>query len=95
MINREKGGIDERSRASHCQVTGTSTIPHGSRDSDITRLRLVWPGSGSAEEQADALGISYSTVCRWLRQFREEGMPGLSRLLSGTAPLGIMGRSRV
>src|SRR6266540_2591494 len=34
-------------------------------------------GKRSAEEQADALGISYSTVCRWLRQFREEGMPGL------------------
>jgi len=34
-------------------------------------------GKPSAEEQADALGISYSTVCRWLRQFREEGMPGL------------------
>jgi DNA-binding NarL/FixJ family response regulator len=31
----------------------------------------------SAEEQADTLGLSYSTVCRWLRQFREEGMPGL------------------
>ena len=34
-------------------------------------------GKRSAEEQADALGLSYSTVCRWLRQFREEGMPGL------------------
>jgi len=34
-------------------------------------------GKLSAEEQADALGLSYSTVCRWLRQFREEGMPGL------------------
>jgi Homeodomain-like domain len=36
---------------------------------------LAW--KRSAEEQADALGLSYSTVCRWLRQFREEGMPGL------------------
>ncbi|MBO0724508.1 MAG: helix-turn-helix domain-containing protein [Blastocatellia bacterium] len=34
-------------------------------------------GKRSAEEQADALGISYSAVCRWLRRFREEGMPGL------------------
>jgi transposase/transposase InsO family protein len=34
-------------------------------------------GKRSAEEQADALGLSYSTVCRWLRKFREEGMPGL------------------
>jgi transposase len=34
-------------------------------------------GKRSAEEQADALGLSYSAVCRWLRNFREEGMPGL------------------
>src|SRR5262245_34067359 len=34
-------------------------------------------GKRSAEEQADALRLSYSTVCRWLRQFREKGMPGL------------------
>ncbi len=34
-------------------------------------------GKRSAEEQEDALGLSYSTVCRWLRQFREEGMRGL------------------
>jgi len=34
-------------------------------------------GKRSAEEHADALGLSYSTVCRWLRKFREEGMPGL------------------
>jgi transposase len=34
-------------------------------------------GKRSAEEQADALGLSYSTICRWLRKFREEGMPGL------------------
>jgi len=34
-------------------------------------------GKRSAEELADALGLSYSTVCRWLRRFREEGMPGL------------------
>lgn len=34
-------------------------------------------GKQSAEEQADALGLSYSTLCRWLRQFREEGLPGL------------------
>src|SRR5262249_48892004 len=34
-------------------------------------------GQRSVEEQADVLGLSYSTICRWLRQFREEGMPGL------------------
>ena len=34
-------------------------------------------GKRSAEEQADALGPSYSAVCRWLRRFRGEGMPGL------------------
>ena len=34
-------------------------------------------GRRSAEEQADALKLSYSTVCRWLRQFRAKGMPGL------------------
>jgi hypothetical protein len=34
-------------------------------------------GKRSPEEQADVLGISYSTVCCWLRQFREEGIPGL------------------
>jgi transposase len=34
-------------------------------------------GKRSAEEQADTLRLSYSTVCRWLRQFREKGMPGL------------------
>ena len=34
-------------------------------------------GKRSAEEQADALGLSYSTVYRWLRRFWEEGMPEL------------------
>ena len=34
-------------------------------------------GKRSAEEQTDALGLTYSTVCRWLRQFREEGISGL------------------
>ena len=28
----------------------------------------------SAEEHADAIGLSYSAVCRWLRKCREEGM---------------------
>ncbi len=39
-------------------------------------------GKRSAEEQADAIGLSYSTVCRWLRQFREEGSPDCSRRLT-------------
>src|SRR5262245_5461941 len=34
-------------------------------------------GKRSAEEQADAVQLSYSTICRWLCQFREKGMPGL------------------
>ena len=29
-------------------------------------------GKQSAEEQADALGLAYSTLCRWLQQFRTE-----------------------
>jgi transposase/transposase InsO family protein len=44
------------------------------------RYHIIAPclaGQRSVEEQADALGLSYSTICRWLRQFREEGMPGL------------------
>ena len=28
-------------------------------------------------QQAQLLNLSYSTVSRWLKQFREEGMPGL------------------
>ncbi len=39
-------------------------------------------GKRSAEEQADALGLSYNTICRWLRQFREHGLPGLFRQLT-------------
>lgn len=34
-------------------------------------------GRLSAAEQAQALSLSYSTLARWLRQFRAEGMPGL------------------
>ena len=34
-------------------------------------------GKLSATQQAQALNLSYSTVARWLRQFRSEGMPGL------------------
>jgi transposase len=44
------------------------------------RYHIIAPclaGQRSIDEQADVLGLSYSTVCRWLRQFREEGMPGL------------------
>ena len=28
-------------------------------------------------EQAQALNVGYSTVTRWLREFRDKGMPGL------------------
>ena len=34
-------------------------------------------GKLSVAEQAHALNLSYSTVARWLRQFRTEGRPGL------------------
>lgn len=34
-------------------------------------------GKSSPAETARSLDISYSTVTRWLRQFRAEGMPGL------------------
>ena len=34
-------------------------------------------GQSSPAEQARALDISYSTITRWLRQFREQGVPGL------------------
>jgi hypothetical protein len=51
-------------------------------------------GKRSAEEQADALGISYSAVCRWLRQFREEGMPGLFRIIEPTLQWAIDATSR-
>jgi transposase len=37
----------------------------------------VLAGKASTAEQAEALNLSYSTLYRWLRQFREEGMPGL------------------
>jgi transposase len=31
----------------------------------------------SPAEQAEPLNLGYSTVARWVRQFREKGMPGL------------------
>ena len=34
-------------------------------------------GAAEPKQQAKLLNLSYSTVSRWLRQFREEGMPGL------------------
>jgi transposase/transposase InsO family protein len=34
-------------------------------------------GKRTATEQARTLDLSYGTVHRWLRQFREDGMPGL------------------
>jgi hypothetical protein len=34
-------------------------------------------GVKSPAEQAQALNLGYSTVTRWLRQFREKGLPGL------------------
>jgi transposase len=45
--------------------------------SNIIRFPPCLAGKRSAEEQADVIGLSYSAVCRWLRKFREEGMPGL------------------
>jgi transposase len=34
-------------------------------------------GISTPAEQAQALNLGYSTVTRWLRQFREKGLPGL------------------
>jgi transposase len=34
-------------------------------------------GISTPAEQAQALNVGYSTVTRWLRKFREQGMPGL------------------
>ena len=34
-------------------------------------------GHSSIAEQAQALNLGYSTVSRWLREFRERGMSGL------------------
>jgi transposase len=34
-------------------------------------------GKVAPAEQARHLNVSYSTVARWLREFREQGMPGL------------------
>ena len=37
----------------------------------------VLAGQLSTQQQANVLNLSYSTVHRWLREFREQGMPGL------------------
>jgi len=37
----------------------------------------ILAGRCSPAQQAERLNLGYSTVTRWLRQFREEGMPGL------------------
>jgi len=37
----------------------------------------ILSGKCSPAEQAERLNLGYSTVTRWLRQFREEGLPGL------------------
>ena len=37
----------------------------------------VLAGKCSPAEQAELLNLGYSTVTRWLRQFREKGMTGL------------------
>ena len=34
-------------------------------------------GVATPAEQGQALNLGYSTITRWLREFREEGMPGL------------------
>ena len=31
----------------------------------------------SPAQQARVLNLSYHTICRWLHDFREQGMPGL------------------
>jgi transposase len=44
---------------------------------DIMPLRRVWQEKSSRESLAKLLNLSYSTVSRWLKQFREEGISGL------------------
>jgi transposase len=34
-------------------------------------------GVSTPAEQAETLNVSYSTITRWLREFKEKGMPGL------------------
>ncbi len=41
------------------------------------RYHAIAPCLAEPKQQAKLLSLSYSTVSRWLRQFREEGMPGL------------------
>jgi hypothetical protein len=36
----------------------------------------ILAGKSSPAEQAELLNLGYSTVTRWLRHFREKGMPG-------------------
>ena len=40
-------------------------------------IALCLAGKVEPRQQAGLLNISYSTVSRWLEQFREEGMQGL------------------
>jgi transposase len=37
----------------------------------------VLAGQASPTQQARLLNLSYKTICRWLQEFRENGMPGL------------------
>ena len=37
----------------------------------------VLAGQASVTQQAHVLNLTYQTICRWLRDFRERGMPGL------------------
>ena len=34
-------------------------------------------GVSTPAEQAQAINVGYSTITRWLREFREKGIPGL------------------
>ncbi|MCA1604331.1 MAG: helix-turn-helix domain-containing protein, partial [Acidobacteria bacterium] len=40
-------------------------------------LAPVLAGQISPAQQARVLNLSYHTICRWLHDFREQGMPGL------------------
>lgn len=49
-------------------------------DSAQARYHAIAPclaGKVQPRQQAVLLNLSYSTVSRWLKQFREEGMPGI------------------
>src|SRR5262249_9103651 len=50
---------------------------HAKFNNAIITIAPCLAGISTPAEQAQALNVGYSTVTRWLREFREQGMPGL------------------